>query len=856
MRRALLLVLSIILTFLLPAQNVGIGTNNPLSKLHVAGTIRSDTLIYVGPGVRTLFATPNGRIYDSLALPSALSWEINGNNNITAAQFMGTTNANDVIFKTNNVERARILANGNMGVGIINPAVILEVNGRARVSSSNPLIELNGTFAAIPNLASMAIRSAGEVVHRSNSTNAAIPDWELKYGTGTYAYPNDAFYIGRRAVPTATAPNYFVMINSTGNVGIGTTAPGNRLEITSAGANTSGLRFTNLTAASPTVAANGKALSVDANGDVVLMPSASDAWKLLGNAGTVAGTNFLGTTDAQDLVFKTNNLERVRTLASNGNVGIAHTAPLSKLTVQERFDGNYSVLNPFNKLTGISAEDNTDFIGMSTEDIDGNLATTNDAGGLIYWGDDGNEPLNFKFLQYNGTSFTPLTVATMLPNGNVGIGSPTPGARLEVVETSNTTSNSIARFSRVGTGSSGWLSLFSGAAAGDWNTMTQSGDKSFIFNNDNNPLLSAATGLIIGPWTGVGNPDGPAGIKIMENGNVGISVGLPTKKLEITSNTNAAIYGTRNFNGISNSDAGFIGGIDASYTNTGVYFVQKDNVSLGSYGTNLINVVSNGVPKVVVNGTGNMRIGNQFYNTQNAGAAVSPDAANVKLAVTAGYSAFGGFNSDPAANPAPVPCWINGVGTLVTGMNRISGTSNVDFWNATDPGNGAAALTATDRGFNWRNYNLVAGNSVENSLMVLNGLGNLTISGTNYFTSDRRLKTGVKAFENNVLAKVMKLQPSTYEKHSSGFDAGGNLIIHAGDEPVSDFGFIAQEVYEVFPELVSKPKNERKELWAVDYARLSVMLTKAMQEQQQVIESQEQRIQKLEKALAELVEKK
>ncbi len=726
-----------------------------MSKLHVAGTIRSDTLIYVGPGVRTLFATPNGRIYDSLVLPSALNWEINGNNNITAAQFMGTTNANHVIFKTNNVERARILANGNMGIGITNPAVILEVNDRARVSSSNPLIELNGTFAAMPNLASMAIRSAGEVVHRSNSTNAAIPDWELKYGTGTYAYPNDAFYIGRRAVPTATAPNYFMMINSTGNVGIGTTAPGNRLEITSAGANTSGLRFTNLTSASPTVAANGKALSVDANGDVVLMPSASDAWKLLGNAGTVAGTNFLGTTDAQDLVFKTNNLERVRTLASNGNVGVNHTAPLSKLTVQERFDGNYTVLNPFNKLTGISAEDNSDFIGMSTEDMDGNLATTNDAGGLIYWGDDGNEPLNFKFLQYNGTNFTPLAVATMLPNGNVGI-----------------------------------------------------------------------------------------------------NVTNPTKRLEVASASNAAIYGTRNFNGVANSDAGFIGGIDAAYTNTGVYFVQKDNVSLGSYATNLINVVSNGVPKVVVNGTGNMRIGNQFYNTQNAGAAISPDAANVKLAVTAGYSAFGGFNSDPAVNPAPSPCWLNGVGTLVTGMNRISGTSNVDFWNATDPGNGAAALTATDRGFNWRNYNLVAGNSVENSLMLLNGLGNLTISGTNYFTSDRRLKTGVKAFENNVLAKVMKLRPSTYEKHSSGFDAGGNLIIHAGDAPVSDFGFIAQEVYEVFPELVSKPENESKELWAVDYARLSVMLTKAMQEQQQVIESQEQRIQKLEKALAELLEKK
>jgi len=47
-----------------------------------------------------------------------------------------------------------------------------------------------------------------------------------------------------------------------------------------------------------------------------------DAWQLLGNAGTVAGTNFIGTTDAVDWVIKTNNTERMRIL-SNGKVGIA-----------------------------------------------------------------------------------------------------------------------------------------------------------------------------------------------------------------------------------------------------------------------------------------------------------------------------------------------------------------------------------------------------------------------------------------------------------------------------------------------------------------------------------------------------
>lgn len=47
-------------------------------------------------------------------------------------------------------------------------------------------------------------------------------------------------------------------------------------------------------------------------------------WSLAGNSGTTAGTNFLGTTDAVNLHFNTNNLERMRIL-SNGTIGINST---------------------------------------------------------------------------------------------------------------------------------------------------------------------------------------------------------------------------------------------------------------------------------------------------------------------------------------------------------------------------------------------------------------------------------------------------------------------------------------------------------------------------------------------------
>ncbi len=53
----------------------------------------------------------------------------------------------------------------------------------------------------------------------------------------------------------------------------------------------------------------------------------ADAWKLVGNAGTVATTNFIGTTDGVDFVTRTNNTERTRILSA-GNVLVNRTTAL------------------------------------------------------------------------------------------------------------------------------------------------------------------------------------------------------------------------------------------------------------------------------------------------------------------------------------------------------------------------------------------------------------------------------------------------------------------------------------------------------------------------------------------------
>lgn len=62
-------------------------------------------------------------------------------------------------------------------------------------------------------------------------------------------------------------------------------------------------------------------------------------WGLLGNSGTNAATNFLGTTDAVDLVFKTNNSEAMRIL-SNGWVGIGSNTATPTTVLVVSSDGN------------------------------------------------------------------------------------------------------------------------------------------------------------------------------------------------------------------------------------------------------------------------------------------------------------------------------------------------------------------------------------------------------------------------------------------------------------------------------------------------------------------------------------
>ncbi len=74
---------------------------------------------------------------------------------------------------------------------------------------------------------------------------------------------------------------------------------------------------------------------------VRLLNTQSDDWTIFGNAGTNPTTNFIGTTDAQDLAVRTNNAEVMRVMAA-GNVGIGTTAPITNVRLQVSGNATYS----------------------------------------------------------------------------------------------------------------------------------------------------------------------------------------------------------------------------------------------------------------------------------------------------------------------------------------------------------------------------------------------------------------------------------------------------------------------------------------------------------------------------------
>lgn len=165
--------------------------------------------------------------------------------------------------------------------------------------------------------------------------------WSLSGNTNTTAGTDFIGTTDNQDFVTKTNDTEVMRITATGNIGIGTNSPTNRLQVT---ADFDPLKLEGVQYEPSDLNNLLPVLTLNSDGIVrqtSLAPILYNNWSLTGNTGTDPGTNFLGTTDEKDLMFKVNSLQSG--LLSDKGVTALGTGAL----------GNYSITLPKIALTAI-----------------------------------------------------------------------------------------------------------------------------------------------------------------------------------------------------------------------------------------------------------------------------------------------------------------------------------------------------------------------------------------------------------------------------------------------------------------------------------------------------------------------
>lgn len=249
------------------------------------------------------------------------------------------------------------------------------------------------------------------------------------------------------------------------------------------------------------------------------------------------------------------------------------------------------------------------------------------------------------------------------------------------------------------------------------------------------------------------------------------------------------------------------------------------------------------------------------------------DAIGIRTA-TPSYM-FHMTNGAAVVGAAPMASFDNsdGNGVALTSYNISTANAYNGFegvTNGTYTGCAGIALTtgAGGDGLNggtndWQSYGVYG--SRFNSGGANTGFGGIFINDLGYtgwfgLASDRRLKKDITQI-NNALDILTQLNPVKYHLDIEKYPLMGlNTEL--------EYGFIAQEVNEILPEIVrekslpingaakleaqSENKKIKELFYMMDYTRLIPISIKAIQEQQIIIESQNAKIEALEKIVLEL----
>ena len=343
-------------------SNVGIGTTSPDALLTVSNTTDN------GAAVRVQRTNALSASYVELGTVGGSGRIESFNGNLTIGADAGNTDSGSVVqFKVDNSEKMRITSDGNVGIGTTGPGSTLHVDGTVRF--------VNSGFA-------------GFEAHNTNGTWESFIGTETGGGGNRYnsASSQHTFYNNSTAV---------MRINSSGNVGIGTSTPDRQLQVHESTSGTSTAKFTNSTTGE------------DGDTGFFVGINGSEQPILYGYNNT-------------DMIIGTNGSERMR-IASDGNVGIGTTSPGAKLHIHHTSE---EVLRIDSGTTGaIHFFENTTRRGILGYSNGTSIATAADAGDMVLRAESGSK----LHLGIAGTSR--LTVS----GSNIGIGTTNPVEDLHVV---------------------------------------------------------------------------------------------------------------------------------------------------------------------------------------------------------------------------------------------------------------------------------------------------------------------------------------------------------------------------------------------------------------------------------------
>ena len=353
------------------------------------------------------------------------------------------------IFYTGASERMRITSAGNVGIATTSPGTALQVGGLDDGSNYDITVGWN----AVSSQAVGTKRSA--LTFKTSQTgvnNEDIYKWDIAMVTAPATASSEPFgsdLAFLRSTRSSTSVDETTMIlTQLGNVGIGTTSPnqklqvGGNLHVYDEVGNTDAAIFISTGTSNVTtvkIASNGNSffnggnvgigttspgakLNVTGNyGDVIKAVSGSQSIATnfvapttgsgRNNIISTAGEFNIGTSDAQPFSLATSNISRVSIL-SGGNVGIGTTAPGVRLHVN---GGGGILVNNGGSDTVLSANSNTGvFIIGDTEELGDGVYATN------------TNTSSFDIYSTGSIKFR------MKSNGDVGIGTTTPGSKLEV----------------------------------------------------------------------------------------------------------------------------------------------------------------------------------------------------------------------------------------------------------------------------------------------------------------------------------------------------------------------------------------------------------------------------------------